>query len=136
MAVRRTSSLPLVVLLLIFSTVPLLSFAQATISSGSIVGSVSDPAGAFINGADVKITNTATEQAIEITTNTSGAFDSGALVPGNYRLLVSARRFASVETALTVQMGNTATVNLRLRIGDQKEVIEVQDSAVRVNTEQ
>ncbi len=110
--------------------------AQTTISTGSIVGSVSDPSGAVISGATVTITNPATGQAIEIATNSSGSFNSGALVPGNYKVLISAKSFTSAETTVTVQVGNTATVNLKLQIGNHEEVVEVPDSAQQVNTEQ
>jgi hypothetical protein len=129
-------SLPLDLLLLVFSTVPTPSSARTTISTGSIVGLISDPSGAVISGANVTITNLATGQAIEITTNSSGSFNSGAVVPGNYKVLISAKSFASAETTLTVQVGNMTAVNVSLKIGNEKEVIEVQDSALRVNTEQ
>ena len=58
--------------------------AQTTIDTGSVVGTVSDPTGAVISRADVTITNVATGQVIGLTTNASGVFNSGALVPGNY----------------------------------------------------
>ncbi len=136
MVVSRTPPLAVALLLLIVSIVPTLLFAQATVSTGSIVGTVSDPSGAVISGATVTITNVATGQTIEIATNSSGSFNSGALVPGDYKVLMSAKSFSSTETTVTVLVGNTATVNVRLRIGNEKEVIEVQDSALRVNTEQ
>jgi len=72
-----------------------LSCAQTTVGTGSIVGRVSDPSGAVISGAETKITNVATGQGIELTTNSSGSFNSGALVPGNYKTLV--RRRASTQ---------------------------------------
>src|SRR6266481_8258184 len=136
MVVSRTPPLAVALLLLIVSIVPTLLVAQATVSTGSIVGTVSDPSGAVISGATVTITNVATGQTIEIATNSSGSFNSGALVPGDYKVLMSAKSFSSTETTVTVLVGNTATVNVRLRIGNEKEVIEVQDSALRVNTEQ
>lgn len=123
-------------MLLILSTVPTPSYAQATISSGSIVGTVSDPSGAVINSAALTITNLATGHGIEIATNSAGSFTSGSLVPGNYKVLISAKGFASAETTVTVQVGNTSTVNIGLHVGNEKEIVEVQDSAVRVNTEQ
>jgi Carboxypeptidase regulatory-like domain len=136
MATSRTLPLPLALLLLAFSTIPTLSFAQATVSTGSIVGTVSDPSGAVIGGANVTITNRATGQAIEIATNASGLFNSGALVPSNYEMLVTARTFSSAEITTTVLVGNTATVNVILKVGNEREIIEVKDSALRVNTEQ
>ena len=110
--------------------------AQTTIGTGSIVGTVSDPSGAVIGGAEITITNVATEHAIKLTTNSSGSFSSGALIPGTYKTLVSAHGFSSAEAAVTVLVGNTATVNVSLRIGNEKEVVEVQDAALQVNTEQ
>jgi hypothetical protein len=111
-------------------------FAQTTVGTGSIVGTVSDPSGAVVNGASVTITNVRTGQVIELATNSSGSFNSGALVPGNYKTLVSAKGFSSAEVSLTVLVGNTATVNVSLQIGQENQIIDVEDSAVRVNTEQ
>jgi Carboxypeptidase regulatory-like domain len=110
--------------------------AQTTVSTGSIVGTVSDPSGAVVSGAKVSITNLATGQLINLTTNSSGSFNSGALIPGNYKTLVSAKGFSSVEVSLTVLVGNTATANVNLQIGQQNQIIDVQGPAVRVNTEQ
>src|SRR5215470_14734773 len=81
-------------------------FPQTTVATGSIIGTVSDPSRAFISGANVTITNTATAQAVEVTTNSSGAFDSGALIPGDYKAVVSAKGFGSARSAVTVLVGN------------------------------
>ena len=111
-------------------------FAQTTVGTGSIVGAVSDPSGAVISGATITISSLATGQIVRVATNSSGAFSSGALVPADYKILVSTKGFSSAATVVTVQVGNTATVNVSLRIGSEKEVVEVQDSASQVNTEQ
>lgn len=136
MAASRTVSLPLALLLLAFSAVPTPSFAQATISTGSIVGRVVDPSGAVIGGAKVTITNLATGKAASVATNSFGSFNSGALVPGDYKTLVSANGFGSAAAVVTVLVGNTTTLNATLRIGNEQQVVEVQDSAAQVNTEQ
>jgi hypothetical protein len=110
--------------------------AQTTVGTGSIVGTVSDPSGAVVSDAKVTITNVATGQVISLTTNSSGSFNSGALVPGVYKTRVSAKGFATAEVSRTVLVGNTATANVNLQIGQETQVIEVQESGVRVNTEQ
>jgi len=110
--------------------------AQTTVGTGSIVGNVTDPSGAVISGAKATISNVATGQIVSLTTNSSGAYNSGALLPGNYRVQVSAHGFRQMETPVTVLVGNTATVNMKLQIGQESQVVEVQGSAVRVNTEQ
>jgi len=55
---------------------------------GSIVGTVTDPSGAVVSGAKVTITNVATGQTIELTANSAGAFNSGAIAPGTYKVQV------------------------------------------------
>ena len=110
--------------------------AQTTVGTGSIVGSVTDPSSAVVSGAKVTVTNVATGQVITLSTNSYGAYNSGALVPGNYKVLVSSKGFSQIETPVTVLVGNTATVNAKLQIGQESQVIDVQADAVRVNTEQ
>jgi len=111
-------------------------FAQATVGTGSIVGTVLDPTGALVGGAKVKITNVATGQVIALTTNSAGAYNSGALVPGDYKVLIAAKGFRSSEIPLTVLVGNTASGNAKLEVGQETQVVEVETTAVQVNTEQ
>jgi hypothetical protein len=112
------------------------AFAQSTVATGSIVGTVTDSSGAVITEADIAITNLATRQVITVVTNFSGSFNSGVLIPGNYKVRVSTKGFNSTEVSLTVLVGNTATANVKLQIGPETQIVEVQDSDVRVNTEQ
>jgi hypothetical protein len=111
-------------------------FAQTTVGTGSIVGTVSDPSGGVISGARITITNTATGQVVDLTTNSSGSFNSGALIPGDYKTRISSKGFNSAEMLATVQVGNTTTVNVTLPIGQENQVMEVRGSALRVNLEQ
>ena len=110
--------------------------AQTTVGTGSIVGTVTDPSGAVVSNAKVTITNTATGQVIEQTTNSSGAYSSGAVAPGSYKVSVSNHGFSNTSTTLTVQVGNTATANLKLQVGQESQTIEVQAATLAVNTEQ
>ncbi len=110
--------------------------AQTTVGTGSIVGNVTDPSNAVISSAKVSITNVATGHVMSLTTNSAGAYNSGALLPGDYKVQVGARGFRQMEMPVTVLVGNTATVNMKLEIGQESQVVEVQGSAVRVNTEQ
>jgi len=110
--------------------------AQTTVGSGSISGTVTDPSGAVVSGAKVVVTNAGTAQAQTLTTNAAGAYASGPLDPGSYKVQVSAKGFSSVIQTLSVELGNTATANVKLQLGQESQVIEVQASTVAVNTEQ
>jgi hypothetical protein len=110
--------------------------AQTTISTGSIQGTVTDPSGAVVSGAKVSIRNKGTNQTIPTTTNSSGAYASGALIPGEYVVRVEAAGFKTVELPVTVEVNTTASGSVKLILGESTQVVEVQAAAVTVNTEQ
>jgi hypothetical protein len=58
------------------------------------------------------------------------------LIPGDYIAHIAAKGFRSVEVSTTMLVGNTATVSIRLQIGDETQVAIVKDSGIQVNTEQ
>ena len=111
------------------------AFAQTTVSTGSIVGTVTDSTGAVVPGAKVTITGS-TGQTIQTNTGGAGSYSSGALVPGPYKVRVEAKGFKTAQVTLSVQVDNTATANVKLELGQESTVIDVQASEVTVNTEQ
>jgi len=110
--------------------------AQTTISTGSIQGTITDQAGAVLSGAKVTIASMATGQSVSVTTTSAGAFASGALTPGDYTVRVEAKGFKTTEAPMTVQVNTTSPGNFQLQVGQETQVVEVQASAVTVNTEQ
>jgi hypothetical protein len=110
--------------------------AQTTLSTGSIQGTVFDPASAAVRDAKVTITSKATGQAFTTTTNSFGIYNSGALIPADYQLRVDHAGFASALLAVTVRVGVTANGNVLLAIGESSEVIEVTSAAIGVNQDQ
>jgi hypothetical protein len=124
--------LPVTVLLLGHQT----AFAQATTGTGSITGIVTDPQDAAVPHAKVTITNRDTGLTLELTTNSSGVYNSGNLVPGNYLLKVSAPNFKTTRVTAIVQIGQIAPGNIKLQLGSSTTVIEVRAEAAHVNEEQ
>jgi hypothetical protein len=110
--------------------------AQTTASTGSIQGTVTDPSGAVVGGAKVTINNKSNGRLITVTTTSAGAYTSGALTPGDYTIRVEASGFKTTEIPVTVQVGVTASGNARLQVGQANQLVEVQASAIAVNTEQ
>ena len=122
----------LALIALIFSTMAL---AQTTISTGSIVGTVTDNSGAVVPNAKVTITGS-TGQTIHDVTNGNGNYSSGALIPGAYTIRVEAKGFKTAQLPVDVQVANAANGNVKLEIGQESTVVEVQGSEIQVNTEQ
>lgn len=112
------------------------SHAQATVGSGSIQGIITDSTGAVISGAKITITDKATGQIIKTVSNAAGVYTAGSIVPGSYSVRVEASGFKTSDLQLTVQVGTMATGNVTLELGQTSVTVEVQASAVQVNSEQ
>ena len=110
--------------------------AQTTVSQGSIQGTVTDASGAVVEGAKVTIISKANGRAITTSTTSSGTYNSGGLIPGDYVVRVEAKGFKTSEAAVVVQVAVTASGNVKLEVGQGNEVVEVQASTNVVNTEQ
>jgi hypothetical protein len=112
------------------------AFAQTTVAQGSIQGSVTDPTGAVVSGAKITISNKATGQVGTTTSSSSGTYNSGGLIPGDYVIRVEARGFKTSQLPVVVQVAVTASGSIKLELGQESTVVEVQGSAITVNTEQ
>ncbi len=103
---------------------------------GEIVGEVKDSSGAVIPGANVTVTNTATNTSRSVTTNEAGLYAFPALVPGPYRLKVEATGFKTITRAnVELQVQQTARVDFAMEVGQITETIEVAASAQMMATE-
>lgn len=97
---------------------------------------MTDPTDAVLVAAQVSIKNSGTGQEIHVTTNSAGTFNSGALIPGDYILLVSATGFATVRKPITVMVGNTSSGSMKLLLGAGSEVLNVTSSGPQANTQE
>ena len=119
-------------LLLFLLTVP---HCVAQISMTSLHGLVTDPAGAVITTADVKLLNTAEGFSRTVTTNASGEYRFPQVPPGTYSISVSAPGFASAHRESVVLLVDTpATLNVALQVGRAETTVDVNGETSAVNT--
>jgi hypothetical protein len=91
------------------------NFAQGT--TGQISGTVSDPNGAVVQGASVKVTNSDTNLTRETTSGEDGSFAIQLLPPGNYKVEISAANFAASTREVVVNITQTTSVDVNLSVG-------------------
>lgn len=108
-----------------------LALAQ-TVGTGTIVGLVSDPAGAAIAGAKVNIKNTVTGAVIHVTTSSDGFYTSGPIQPGHYLVRVEAKGFSTTSNPWVVQVGNVANGDVKMQVGEAPQVQVPGGTAVNV----
>ncbi len=105
---------------------------------GSISGSVVDPQGAVVSGAQVKATNTATGIAATSTSDSSGLFRFNLIPAGEYKVEVTAQGFkTAVRTAVAVTAGGDSSLgSLKLTVGETSTTVEVSADAPLIETTQ
>ena len=107
--------------------------AQST-TEGAIGGTVADPQDRVVPNATVTVTNTGSNLEQTAKTNDTGFFRFSQLLPGTYKLKVSAQGFAPFEIEqVTVTVGSLTPVNPHLGLGTSEKV-EVTAEAPVINT--
>ena len=97
---------------------------------GSIVGTVTDPSGAAVNSAKVTITDIEKGTSFGATTNVSGYYTRGQLIPGQYTVTIEAQGFQkSVSNPITVQVDAVARFDVALQVGNVTQEVEVTAAA-------
>jgi len=126
---RRILSLVLFPLLLASAPVIAQTFR------GGIEGTVSDPTGAGVAGAAVKLASPDTGLTRESTASSTGEFVFQDLPLGKYDITVTQSGFETVHVVgVVVDAGKIATLEVKLVVSTQATVVEVAASAVSIET--
>ncbi len=108
---------------------------QAQSFTGSIVGTVKNPDGAVIAGAEITITQEETNRTVTISTNSEGYFVSPPLAVGTYRVEAKMSGFRRVvRSGIVIQIQQTLVVDFTLELGAISEQVEVTAEAPVLET--
>jgi hypothetical protein len=112
------------------------SFLFAQSERGTISGTIRDSTGAVIPGAKITVTNPATGVAINLTSNDVGEYTIPNLPVGAYNVKVEKEGFrASILNGLQVDAATNVRADITLEVGQATQAVEVQASAVQLQTE-
>jgi hypothetical protein len=110
--------------------------AVAQNSTGRIVGVITDPSGAVVGGAQVVVTNTATNVRSETLAGADGKYQVVDLPNGSYTVSVQKEGFATVVTQPSeLQINQTLRVDIHLAVGAVTQTVGVEAQATQVETE-
>jgi hypothetical protein len=97
-----------------------------TAGAGTLTGTITDPNKSVLPGAMVTATNTDTGIAHTFTTNSDGIFVAPFLQPGHYTISATGAGFGNVEEkGITLQVGQTLTIDLTLALQSATATVEV-----------
>lgn len=103
--------------------------------TGRLVGTVHDPAGLIIPGADVTITNQRTGISSRFVTNDRGQYVAPSLAPGTYEVSVVLPGFRSALAGdIVVRVAQTTRVDFTMEVGEMDETVLVTAAAPLVES--
>ncbi|MEK6335721.1 MAG: carboxypeptidase regulatory-like domain-containing protein [Acidobacteriota bacterium] len=98
---------------------------RAQVTTGTISGTVADPNGAVVQGANVIATNLATNATRTTSSDSDGQFAFTLVPPGRYRVDVTAQGFQNYQVEAVVNITQTTTVEARLSITGTTQAVMV-----------
>src|SRR5260370_17905818 len=116
-------------------TVVLVSAKLSLAQTSTISGTVYDPSGAVVGGADVSAANDATGVVFKQVTNEVGLYSFPSIGVGSYTITVEIPGFKTAKrTGLTLNTGTPLVQNFTLELGGAGQTVSVEAAATRVNT--
>jgi hypothetical protein len=131
---RRQPLFAFVLLCALFSLSANATFAQ--INTATLSGSVTDPQGLAVSGADITVTNSVTGAERTISADDNGHYTIVGLVPGIYKLHVQGgTNFAAFENpSVEVRVGTETIVNVTLGLSAQQQSVTVTTESAPIET--
>jgi hypothetical protein len=104
--------------------------------NATVNGTITDASGALVPNAAIALTNLATGQTRDATSNSAGVYRFANVGIGTYTLTVSAAGFQKYTKAgIVVNVTQTLEENVGLTVGSQAQTVSVQADTLQVQTE-
>ena len=127
---RNLAGFAVVIIYLVFATLPL----TAQIDRASLNGTVTDASGSIVQNAQVDVTAADTGFRRQTITGDTGTYQVPGLPIGVYKVAVTKEGFRPINIEqVTLSVGETRTVDARLEVGEQTEIVEVVSVVEAVN---
>jgi len=109
-------------------------FAQSELAT--LTGTVTDPTGAVVSGADITVSNEATNLAATARTSDAGRYFVPSLRPGVYTVAASLTGFKKhTQSGVILQVNETVRLDIALTVGAVTEEVTVSAAATLLQTE-
>src|SRR5579859_5222440 len=107
-----------------------------SLQPGQMEGYVTDPQGAVVSGAHIRITNVENGRAVTATTNSSGYWTILRMPPGQYKVEAIAQGFKTSTLTTRYDVGVTGRYDFKLTVGEANTTVEVTASVPIIETTQ
>jgi len=108
---------------------------RAQVLYGSIVGTVTDPSGAVVVGANVTATLVATSEERTEKTNGSGIYTFSNLPTGDYKIAITKSGFEGSTGNVDVTFNAVTRFDAKLEVGSSSQVVTVNAETAQLQTD-
>src|SRR5271155_2037311 len=132
--IRRSNWLIVAAILLVFvAATPSLLLAQN--ANGALRGEIQDASSARVPGAKVIVQSTGSSITREAAANERGEFRIEGLLPGSYRVTVTAKGFGQATADVPVAVSVVRDIVVTLKPENARETVNVQGNSSSITTE-
>jgi hypothetical protein len=111
------------------------SVALSQLTTGTIVGTVTDQSGGAVPGVTITIKNLGTGAARSTETGVTGRYEALNLAVGSYEVSASMPGFqTSIQSGIELTVGRAAVVNVTLQVGEVTQSVTITGEVATVET--
>src|ERR1700722_18109056 len=107
------------------------TFSQVT--GATLSGTIVDPSGSVIAGAQISVRNTATGISKDYLSDSTGYYSAPNLAPGTYEVKVSAAGFSTSVSTSTLAVGAQQRFNIAMKVGETSQTVQVNEAAPQID---
>jgi hypothetical protein len=108
---------------------------NAQVVGATLTGTISDPSGAAIGGAQISCKDLATAVVRQVVSDSAGFYTLPNLAPGTYEVTVTASGFSTaIRSGFTLTVGESRELNLMMTVGQVAQKVQVTGEAPSVET--
>ena len=113
-----------------------LPIVAQTAGTGALTGTITDANGAAVLGAQVTVVNESTGEDRTVVSSETGNYTLPLLLPGSYRIEVSATSFKkSIKSGLQINVTETTRLDVQLEVGSVEEQVTITAETQLLQTE-
>ncbi|MFP5229879.1 MAG: TonB-dependent receptor domain-containing protein [Acidobacteriota bacterium] len=102
---------------------------QAQVNTASLSGLATDPTGGALPHVTVVVTQKDTGYTRKVQTDNAGAYSMQDLPIGDYQIVVTGSGFATLNSSVTLTVGQRARQDFHLQVGSAQQTVTVESTA-------
>jgi outer membrane receptor protein involved in Fe transport len=102
---------------------------RAQVAGATLTGTVTDPSGGVIANAQISVKHAATSVESSTTSNSDGFYTVPNLLPGEYKITVSAPGFSTKVITITLTVGAQRALDVVMAVGQSQQTVQVTEEA-------